>query len=331
MAVLLITTLAACGSRRGGSRFASSGPAPVVLRVLAGRAAGGQREVAGFLPSSVIARPGDTLRFVNPTLGTPHTITYAVNDNTRSPQLLLLGARPNPADIDPCVGGIAPPTDAQTCPTPAPQVGADGALTEPFAGQGYYNAGVIGPGGTLDVHLAPTLGAGRYRFRCLIHIGMDVSVQVEAARSGVPGQGALDDLAGRQAARLLATSRPPVRPPGDAPAVTLGGWGRGVTVDQVTPPVVRVPVGGLVTWRNFGPDPHTVAFGSNGQPDATLLRAAASVGEQAAYGGGFLYSGWLSAALGRPTFSLRFATPGRFPFRCAFHPGMTGVVVVGRG
>jgi len=310
--------------------FPALGPAPATIRVQAGREVGGRAQVTSFLPTSVAARPGDTLRFVNPTLDTPHTVTSGLADDKATwPVALLADARPNPAWLQPCVAAGRPGPAADDCPTPAPSTGAGGAIEEPFAGQGFYNTGLLDPGAALDVHLGPTLAPGAYVFRCLIHRGMDLSVRVEEPGAAIPGQAAVDALADEQATTDVRTARPPVPPDGTAGAFAVGGWGRGVTVDRVTPAVVSVRAGEVVSWRNFGVGPHSVAFGSDGRADRVLAAGPASLGEEAGYGGGFAYSGWISAAVGRATFSLRFMERGRYPFRCVFHPGMTGLVIVG--
>jgi plastocyanin len=71
------------------------------------------------------------------------------------------------------------------------------------------------------------------------------------------------------------------------------------------PGSVTVDVGGIVTWTNQGPSPHTVT----------------------ADGGGF-DSGQLDTG---GSFSYTFATAGTYAYHCAIHPDMVGSVVVGGG
>lgn len=69
-----------------------------------------------------------------------------------------------------------------------------------------------------------------------------------------------------------------------------------------TPPVLTVPVGTTVTWRNDDEEPHTItstngAFGSSGLSQ-------------------------------HEAFSQTFSRPGRYEYFCALHPHMKATVIV---
>jgi plastocyanin len=66
------------------------------------------------------------------------------------------------------------------------------------------------------------------------------------------------------------------------------------------PASLLVPPGTTVIWTNAGVAPHTVS-------------------------GDFADSGTLEPG---QTFSFTFTEPGTYPYRCLFHPGMTGEIVV---
>lgn len=68
------------------------------------------------------------------------------------------------------------------------------------------------------------------------------------------------------------------------------------------PAVIEIAAGESVTWTNGDLAPHT----------ATAAEGA-----------------WDTGALGRgEEATIRFATPGRYAYVCAFHPHMTGQVIV---
>ena len=71
------------------------------------------------------------------------------------------------------------------------------------------------------------------------------------------------------------------------------------------PPVVTVPVGTEVTWRNDDDIPHTVTA-----QDQSFSSEALDTGDQ---------------------YSMSFATPGTYTYFCALHPHMTAKVIVTGG
>jgi plastocyanin len=111
--------------------------------------------------------------------------------------------------------------------------------------------------------------------------------------------------------------------------VQAGATGREVTLDQFFPASVRVAVGGVVTWRNHGYEPHLVVFGRPISPEDPRTFGAPTVAPGSDYRGGDAVSGLIG---GRPFpadgFSLRFPAAGTYPYTCNIHPGMAGVVQV---
>jgi FtsP/CotA-like multicopper oxidase with cupredoxin domain len=79
---------------------------------------------------------------------------------------------------------------------------------------------------------------------------------------------------------------------------------------QFTPATVRVPVGATVTWVNDDSVAHTVTSGRDQTFD------------------GLFQSGDLEPG---HTFRYTFDRSGTYPYFCAYHPGMTGEVIVGGG
>lgn len=90
--------------------------------------------------------------------------------------------------------------------------------------------------------------------------------------------------------------------------VALLGQGGTVSVSIVdfafNPKTIAVPVGTTVRWTNNGSAPHTVT----------------STSSPKAFDSGTLNPG--------ESFEFTFKTAGQFPYRCAIHPSMTGMVIV---
>lgn len=119
-----------------------------------------------------------------------------------------------------------------------------------------------------------------------------------------------------QRSMLVAWALALVLVPGVARASGGGGCGApvtdaagtGVEIDQFcfSPTILRTEAGAVVTFENLDPTTHNV------------------LGAQGAWGS------WDAMKRGREL-SFRFAEAGVFPYVCAYHPGMVGVVVVGDG
>ena len=71
---------------------------------------------------------------------------------------------------------------------------------------------------------------------------------------------------------------------------------------KFTPPDITVKAGTAVVWTNKGQQPHTVSANDSSFDSGTMKSGA--------------------------VWEHRFDAPGEFPYLCAFHPQMTGVVRV---
>ena len=80
------------------------------------------------------------------------------------------------------------------------------------------------------------------------------------------------------------------------------------TIENFSYAPAEVGVGGTLTWTNVDGVPHTVTAGLDG--------------EAVNFDSGLIGPG--------QSFAVRFDQPGLFPFACALHPSMTGVVSVGQ-
>ncbi|MFL6496098.1 MAG: plastocyanin/azurin family copper-binding protein [Nitrososphaera sp.] len=85
-----------------------------------------------------------------------------------------------------------------------------------------------------------------------------------------------------------------------------------LTTDAFSPNPVQVSVGNTVTWTNNDSQPHTVASGSNGQPDNKFNSSPN-------------FNPLLNPG---QTFSFTFAQAGNYPYFCMLHPNMVGTVSV---
>ena len=84
------------------------------------------------------------------------------------------------------------------------------------------------------------------------------------------------------------------------------------TTDAFSPNPVNVNVGDTVMWTNKDSIVHTVTSGIPGQPD-----------------GKFDSSPGFNSLMGpRQKFTHKFTNPGEYPYFCALHPNMVGVIIV---
>jgi plastocyanin len=133
---------------------------------------------------------------------------------------------------------------------------------------------------------------GTYSYSCMLHPGMTGVIVVYAATSGGPVP----------PPPPVPTPRPvPTLPPPPPPAPGVAD----VTMTQgadfaFSPATLTVPLGTTVRWTNATSAPHTVTA--------------------AGFDSGTIPSGG--------TYSHTFTQAGTFSYRCAFHPNMTGTIVV---
>jgi plastocyanin len=85
-----------------------------------------------------------------------------------------------------------------------------------------------------------------------------------------------------------------------------------LTTNAFSPNPIRVSVGNTVTWTNNDSQPHTVASGSNGQPDNKFNSSPN-------------FNPLLNPG---QTFSFTFTQAGDYPYFCMLHPNMVGTVSV---
>lgn len=254
------------------------------------------------------------------------TVTHLLTSSPPGPSPAVFlrsgsGAVPNTVVWGPCLGGQVTPATRE-CPV----VPIEGPKT--WNGDDYLSLGALLPGESRELRLSPALKVGRtLSLWCRLHPALRVDLTVggagrDASAPAIDAAQARARAAAlpRRAAEVLVA---PVLP--DPVAEVL----------DFVPRRTSVRVGEAVTWSLDSPSPHTVEFGAGedlGLNDSVAADAAASPGRewdgQGRYSSGFLSSD--NGAPGGTRFSLRFTRPGRYAFRCRFHPLMTGEVVVAR-
>jgi len=300
--------------------------------------------VETFRPSVIFVNAGDSVEFTNP-YEEIHTVTFLA-PGQKEPDLIV--------PKGPATAG--PPTlifNPQVAfPTPA-----SGAAT--FDGTAYVNSGILNKGQSFVVTFPKE---GTYKFMCVIHPGMEGTVQVIRSGVTVPTQAARDfeaktqlDAAlakGEQAAAAVQTGKTT-----NAAGKTTWSVATGPSVGQVDvmrfiPTRLQVNVGDTVTWNNTTPVPHTVTFTSGAAaPELVLPQPSAGgppdlvVNPQVLFpvnagpnydGTGYVNSGFIGAgpeATAGTSFSLTFTKPGTYTYICVLHAdqGMAGTIVVGTG
>ena len=222
-------------------------------------------------------------------------------------------------------------------------VGNGTSYTGGFASSGVF--GVNSPSNTFSLTFPKE---GTYAYVCLLHEGMNGTVNVISANSALAATQADYDRASKaRQFQLLGLGRSLIGQGTAlvAPRQVSAGTGQlvsgiGSVADLRFAPDKRVVhVGDTVTWTNLDPQtPHTVTFGDEppswaNNPFASYPAANVTANPAPVGPGAFVNSGFVAKAkeFGVPnTFSARFTAPGTYPYICALHDdlGMTGTIVV---
>jgi len=315
------------GAVAAGLALAASLPAsvsaadPVSWQAGAGTSTRDQAvQVNAFLPRSLTVDVGDSITWtVNS--GEFHTVTFL--SGAAAPPLITVG--PSGPEFNP----------AAVAPSGGPT----------YDGTGIANSGLLFSGQKYSLGFSQ---AGTYHFLCLVHAGMNGTVNVQAAGAAYPQTQATYDnhalvsgnhlkATGRNLqARTLAAARssgPGQAAVGAGAPVSSAG---SVAIMRFLPSHLVVHAGDTVEWTNHDPEtPHTITFGQ--EPPGGPLGAFAPSG--AAVPGHVTLttptesanSGFAGAAFPfGPTFTATFASPGTYPFICALHDdlGMKGTITV---
>lgn len=275
-----------------------------------------------FGPSEVTVAVGTTLSF-EPQWLEPHTVTFP-------------GTEELPPPSDP---NAAVPTN------PGEVVDYDGTQ--------YVNSGFIFPGDTFQINFTQE---GSFPFACIIHPGMEGTVQVVAEGEDVSTQAELDAAAEETFSEALTALKAEAAELNDVAVtqeenadgtttwkvVTVGGMVGPSDLQQFFPAGLDIKEGDTVVWESSVGTPHTVSFLGGEDPDelfadvqdplASPVIFLPTEAPDSGYDGvGYINSGVIG--LGWPSgqsFSVKFTEAGSFPYVCILHidQGMGGVINV---
>jgi len=297
----------------GGVRPAEAQAAGVTVQVGSGEPG---YAVNLFGSPKVTVAAGSTLTFKNPWLE-PHTVTF------------------------PGATKLPPPSD------PKAPVPTDPGKTVAYDGVAYLNSGFLFKDQTFALSL-PTKGT--YKFYCIIHPGMEGSVDVvDAGSASISTQAQLDAAATKtfadataalKAASAAETAKGATRTANadgtSTWTVNVGGMVGPSDLQQFYAPKLDIRVGDTVVWKSAVPTPHTATFlGGTAMPlpptpeNPKVMQATPALA--AGYSGtGYLNSGIIGVGWPAQQYSTKFAAAGSFPYICVLHvdQGMGGVVNV---
>lgn len=267
-----------------------------------------------FGPKVTVAK-GATVSFKN-TWFEPHTVTF-------------------PGDTK-----LPPPSD------PKAPVPSNPGQTVAYDGKAYLNSGFVLKDKTFEVSFP---GNGTYPFFCIIHPGMQGSIEVvDAGSASISTQAQVDSAAKKvfddalvalKAANNTEAAKPVVRTTNadgtTTWTVTVGGLVGPSDLQQFYAPKLDIRAGDTVVWKSAVPTPHTATFlGGTALPippipeNPKVMQAAPAA---AGYiGTGYLNSGIIGVGWPAQQFSQKFTAAGTFPYICVLHvdQGMGGVINV---
>jgi len=229
------------------------------------------------------------------------------------------------------------------------------ATGKAYDGSGPFSAGALEPGFRTSTTVTFTK-AGKYKYVCAFHPGMEGTVVVQPAGSAYPKTQAQYDLLAQQQAQsafgagrslLRKNSAGSIREASGKVRYTitiLGSNDSRFNSLRFQPDNLRIKAGDTVTWKTADPtDIHTVTFLSGRKtPDLELFQANKTVIANPIVmnpAGGHVYAGqgYFNSGILDPTdpqapheYSLTFTTLGRFEYVCVVHDefGMKGTITV---
>ena len=172
----------------------------------------------------------------------------------------------------------------------------DAQLHTATAGDNSWDSGILAKSGGTFTRAFAT--AGTYNYICSLHPEMKGTVVVVDAAGNAPPATtppAETPPAGQQPTTTPAAQQPQA----SAPLPTLATVA--MSGNQFGPKTIMVAIGGTVRWTNNDTVPHTVTAGDTSFDSGLIAKGG--------------------------TFERIFSAAGTYAYECAFHAGMTGVVV----
>lgn len=328
--LLLIPVMALAGVL-AASTYAAASPVPQTRTIHVGGGGGGVA-ANDFFPDEITINKGDTIHFANP-YEEPHTTTYVpgVPEPMAVPDLII----PNPSGPGTIFNPLAvAPTDTS-------------GNTTGFDPHAYYNSGFMLKDASVDVLFNVV---GSYKFICLFHPGMELSVAVVGTPVTIASQEDLDKQGDAQRDGFIAAGKSMAAGVTLTKATDASGtqaWNLQVGATQGQSDVMQflpaaplnISTGDSVKWTSVTETPHTVTFGEPFNPFAqngsvlSFSPAAALPSGGSTYSGGNANSGLMDVTgqvPGGSTYSLTFTKAGTYAYVCLLHAdqGMAGTIVV---
>jgi plastocyanin len=293
-----------------GTALAADAASPQNWDVSVGKEQG-QISLDSMFPKVIYIHEGDTVKFTNGAMFTPHTVTF------------LAGSAPlNPLD-----------------PKNYVPTAASGSKWD---GKSLISAGMLEP--TKDYSITFT-ASGAYPYYCILHPLMTGNVVVLPAGAPIPSlveltagvKSDVDDLLAQAdaLARVNMDSNYMRNADGSMMYMVDAGMGnRGFSTNVMMPETIFISEGDSVEWMNDSQyEPHFITF--NKPDDMSFFGPGGSfnpifmapAGGPKFDGSGFVNSGMVMA---HKSFLLTFTKAGTYPYECYLHSGskMSGTVVV---
>ncbi|MGE3855856.1 MAG: plastocyanin/azurin family copper-binding protein [Dehalococcoidia bacterium] len=269
-----------------------------------------------FGAEKVTVAKGATVQFKNPWFE-PHTITF-------------------PGDTK-----LPPPSD------PNAPVPTNPGQTVAYDGKAYLNSGFVLKDKTFELSFPNN---GTYPYFCIIHPGMQGTIEVvDAGNAAISQQADVDAaskktfdtaLAALKQANATATAKP-VQKTANADGsttwtVVVGGLVGPSDLQQFYAAKLDIKQGDTVVWKSDVPTPHTATFLGGTALPVPPIPENPKVMQPAPAAGGYNGTGYVNSGiigLGWPAgqqFSQKFTAAGSFPYICVLHvdQGMGGVINV---
>jgi plastocyanin len=295
VAGLAAAVLLVAGAASGASSRARVGQQTFTVNV-DGANRSANESFLSYFPSVVRVHAGDTVVFHEVGNGEPHTVTLGTladgavaafekltpKQQQQAPPASLLRLDAKVPFLFPQGPGDAIQSAANPCfldkGVPSSKALCAKVAQPDFTGQqAYYNSGWLASKQKFTVHLSSATAPGTYRFMCALHReGMTGKIVVAPSGSAVPSASAQLAAGHRQLAVTEAKLAPAVKAerqgkppiPGltlPGKTVALAGSGSPVvneaSIDEFGPKVIKVHVGGSVTWYLLGG--HTITFNAS--------------------------------------------------------------------
>jgi plastocyanin len=305
--ILLLSSLLVLASI--GTAFAAESTGPQNWNVSVGKEQGAT-SLDSMFPKVIYIHEGDTVKFTNGAMFTPHTVTFLAGSAPLSPE--------DPKNLAP-----TKPSGSK------------------WDGKSLMNSGILEP--TKEYSITFT-ASGAYAYYCILHPLMSGTVVVVPAGASIPSlveqtagvKSDVDDLLAQVDALTHMNMDANYMKNADGSMMYMvdAGMGhRGFSTNSMMPETIFISEGDSVEWMNASQyEPHFVTFNKPDDlnfftPQGFNPKFMAPAGGPKFDGSGFVNSGMIMA---QKSYQLTFTKAGTYKYECYLHSGskMTGTVVV---